>query len=336
MKTNTFWRAAVIGLVGLLSPACGSDKGNGTTPEKPFNKIAFTFFVAAPLAEDNTVYQAWAETAPGTLASQTAGWVSLARFRLRVDSQSGDTLMYTESGSLIPGNTLSGLSVDLKDFDSLFITVEPVPDVDTLPSATVYLRGDIPLKRGNSLGSLNFPATQLRAVRDSLSRFIFATPTDENLDNELSGVWFVGVERHQGLNDLVVPPPPGWIYEGWAFHGNGAQRVALSTGRFADPAHSDLDSSHSGPLPSLGYPGEDFLNNAPPGAPAFPIVFTSGDNVAITLEPSPDPDPSRPFPLMIFTGYDDLVPGLEDLNRLDGHPEVIPAAQAVFGQETQP
>ncbi|MEW5702437.1 MAG: hypothetical protein AB1792_09430 [Candidatus Zixiibacteriota bacterium] len=327
-------RAVVVAALSLCTFACGSDKGNGTPVEQPYNRIAFTFFSAGPLESDNLVYQVWAQAVSGSLTAQTGSTVSLGRFRLRVAQPGGDTLMYTEGGTLIAGNTLSGLPVDLGDYDSLFVTIEPSPDTDTLPSGSVYLRGDIPIKHGNTIGSLNFPVSQLLSVRDSLSRFIFATPTDEDPDNELSGVWFVGVERSQGLHDLVALPS-GWIYEGWAWHGIGAQRMAYSTGPFADPAASDMDSSHSGPLPGLGFPGEDFLENPPPGAPAFPLSFASGDGFAITIEPVPDPDPSRPFPFAIFTSYDDLVPGSSDLNWLDGHPEAVPVAQSLFIQQEE-
>jgi hypothetical protein len=336
MNTKTYWQAATIGLICFLVQACGNDKGNGSPSEKPFNKITFTFFAAAPLTHpDLTIYQLWAKPHTGTLKAQTAAWVSLGRFQLGVDLGSGDTLMYTEAGSLIPNNTLSGLSVNLKDYDSLFITLEPTPIIDTFPaapSASVYLQGDIPVSEGNRIGALSSPLAQLQSVPDSLSRFVFDTPTDDDPDNPLSGVWFVSVERRQGLYGLVTPPP-GWIYEGWALIGSGTQRVPVSTGRFADPAHSDLDSSHSGPLPSYGYPGEDFLHDPPPGAPPFPYTFVQGDNVAITVEPNPDPDPSHPFPLAIFTGGSDLVPGTMDFYWLDAHPEAVPAAQALFGQE---
>ena len=326
MRTRALGISVVVVMGGLLIWACGGgDNGSGPTPTKPYNEVTLSFFEAAPLSQ-GLAYQLWARPKSGTLAAAaaTSAWHSLVRFNL----STLDTTMVTEEGSAIPENTLADLPVDLADFDSVFVTIEPSPDSDTLPSTSVYLRGKIVLPTLR-ITSLEFPMATLQNLHDSASLFTFATPTDGDTTDELSGVWFMNAGGQQGLQGADALPA-GWVYEGWAVHDG----YTLSTGRFVDAVHADSGNPYSGFLTAPHYPGEDFLRNSPYPQLTFPFHFASGDDVMITVEPSPDPDRAHAFPFVIFTAAAGTEPDVFRNFFLDAHPEAVPAAQILFTQAT--
>ncbi|MBI3872880.1 MAG: hypothetical protein HY304_07380, partial [candidate division Zixibacteria bacterium] len=287
MRTKNVKVIACVGLLSALLSACGGGGGTGPTPPTPYNKVSFDFFTAAAL-DNEMIYELWVHPRPAVarLEASTGAWHSLGRFNIRAS----DGKMLTPQGAVIPNNTLSGLPIDFIDYDSMMVTVESSADNDTVPSASVYLQGNIHV---DSLQHwfLNFPVG-FDFISGTTSLFTFATPTDADSINELSGVWFFNAERTQpGLRGLDVLPT-GWLYEAWVIIRRNSQRYRLSTGRFAQADLKDLSDPYSGPADTVNFPGEDFLRNPPAGGPAFPIVFEAGDSLEITVEPDPDPVPS--------------------------------------------
>lgn len=134
-------------------------------------------------------------------------------------------------------------------------------------------------------------------------RFVLSTPTDEEADNELSGVWFIDPTADPVAAGLVLPEAPrGWTYEGWV----EVDGEPFSTGKFVSPNFPDSSAAYSGTIDAHAFPGEDFLFNAPQGA-TFPLDL-AGATVFITMEPAEiwDVFPRAPFFLKILEGQ---VPG---------------------------
>lgn len=317
---------AALALVGLLAAGCGGDGGNGPTPEQPFNILHLDFYVSAILPE-GMVYELWVTHPNSTLVAATGTPQSLSRFTLQLGSGIDSLAMVDAAGHEIAGNTLSDLSIDFRDFDSLMITIEPDPDASSSPSSTIYFRGAIPNLPTSRIGRFEFPASHLKSLPDGQSLFTFTSPTDDDPDNPLSGVWFMNPVEQPGLQGLD-PLPTGWVYEAWAIH----QGYCLSTGRFIDPEVHDSSSVHCGPLAVPEVPGEDFLVVPPVPGPSFPLTFEPNDSVMVTVEPSPDTDRDNPFPLIILTSPSGMVPAAGQVFLMDSHPEGFPTAQGVFSQ----
>ena len=170
------------------------------------------------------------------------------------------------------------------------LSIEPTVDPDPAPAATKILAGDF---SGNTaaVNSNNIVADLSTAA----GKFILATPTDGMMNNETSGVWFLDTSSGSPMTGLTLPTlSDGWKYEGWAVI-NG---TAVSTGTFTDPSMADDNAATSTFKGSMGngpgYPGEDFIQNAPSPL-TFPVDL-SESTIVITVEPSPDNDPA-PFTL---------------------------------------
>ena len=181
-------------------------------------------------------------------------------------------------------------TTQLNDATTFVLSIEPAIDSDLAPAATKILAGDFTGVSAsvNSNGIVgNFSA--------STGTYILATPTDLDDTNEDSGVWFLDNSSGSPVTGLNLPTlTDGWKYEGWAVL-NG---TPISTGTFIDPAAADENATTSvfkgnagnGP----GYPGEDYLQNAPAGM-TFPTDLR-GATIVISVEPSPDNSP-MPFTL---------------------------------------
>ena len=202
---------------------------------------------------------------------------------------SGDKKVST--GKFNIGDSLNfSTDVDLSSVDKFAITVETEGDTDIIPSGIIVLVGDV--VNGQSSSDLNFPID----LSISEGTYILGTPTDGNREDETSGVWFVSlptVTKSLNLPDL----PSGWIYEGWAVN----QSMPLTTGRFADASADDLFNGFSGDKdPGPGFPGEDFIVNAPEGI-EFPIDLADGESlIVISVEPElMGTDPTGPSPFSI-------------------------------------
>jgi hypothetical protein len=172
--------------------------------------------------------------------------------------------------------------------DRIAVTIEPVPDRDAGPSATVILAGE----PHRHVAALRFPI-DLRGVAGS---FILATPTDDDPANGTSGVWFLDPARGPGPSLALPTPPPGWVFEGWGV----TQDVPLTTGRFTSVTGADLASPFSGPNPGPPFPGEDFVANLPAGV-VPPVNLADGRSmIVITVEPDiGGQDPTGPGPFSI-------------------------------------
>jgi len=110
------------------------------------------------------------------------------------------------------------------------------------------------------------------------------TPTDGNSDqNESSGIWFAdSIDRADGpLAGLNIQDAnDGWSYYAW-IETNGTM---LQIGGFTKAGGSDDFAGYSDiAAAGLGFPGEDFLTNAPAGV-TFPLDL-SGAKVIVTAQP---------------------------------------------------
>lgn len=172
---------------------------------------------------------------------------------------------------------------------AFILTIEPAIGDDPAPSDVHILAGDF--SGSNGTLTLQHPAALGTDFTSSIGKYILATPTDSDMSNEDSGVWFLDNSSGSPMAGLNLPTlPAGWKYEGWAVI-NG---LPVSTGTFTSVTGSDSNGMFSGTLGSPPFPGEDFLMNAPTGV-TFPTSLL-GKTVVISVEPSPDNSPA-PFVL---------------------------------------
>ena len=195
----------------------------------------------------------------------------------------------TTSGDL----SQTSFSIDaaqLADASQFIVSIEPANDTDPAPSATKLLAGEF---SGNSA---NVSSSNIVGAFSSVSgTYILATPTDDDTNNEYSGIWFLDNSGTSVVAGLTLPTlPSGWVYEGWVvFDG-----IPVSTGTFTDVAMADSNSSSSPYKGSIGngpnFPGEDYVMGNAAGI-TFPTDLR-GSTVVISIEPSPDNN-TAPFTL---------------------------------------
>ena len=253
---------AVLAL-GLVATSCSSDDDN--TSNVPANSDLTLNLSGLEALGDDFVYEGW----------------------IIVDGSPVSTGTFT---SVAFPQTFSVNTSDLNSATTFVLSIEPAIDLDPAPAATKILAGDFSGTSANvnSEGIVgDFSA--------SSGTYILATPTDMDDTNEESGVWFLDNSSGTGMTGLDLPTlTDGWKYEGWAVLGD----TPISTGTFIDPAAADENAATSifkgdagnGP----GFPGEDFLQNAPAGM-TFPTDLR-GATIVISVEPSPDNSP-MPFTL---------------------------------------
>ena len=215
----------------------------------------------------------------------------------------GDDFVYEGwiivNGSPVSTGTFSSVSfpqifsvdaAQLAAATTFVLSIEPAVDPDPAPAATKILAGDFSGNTAN-VNSNGIVADFSTAA----GTYILATPTDTDATNEESGVWFLDNSSGSAVAGLNLPTlTDGWKYEGWAV----IDGMPISTGTFTDPAMADDNAATSifkgdagnGP----GYPGEDYLQNAPAGL-TFPTDL-KGTTIVISVEPSPDNSPA-PFTL---------------------------------------
>ncbi|OEJ98827.1 hypothetical protein A8C32_06470 [Flavivirga aquatica] len=188
-------------------------------------------------------------------------------------------------------------AVQLAAATRFVLTIEPAGETGVeaeTPADTKILAGDF----SGSTASVNTEV--VGDFSNASGKYILATPTDNDMTNEASGVWFLDNTNAPppvaGLEGLPVLPA-GWKYEGWAVV-NG---TPLSTGTFTNVSATDDGAPYSGsvalPMPNGAdgfFPGEDFLENAPEGL-TFPLDLKE-KTIVISVEPSPDNSPA-PFTL---------------------------------------
>lgn len=181
-------------------------------------------------------------------------------------------------------------AIQLSNASKFVLTIEPAVDPDPAPAVTKILAGDF---SGNSA---NVNSSGIVADFASASgKYILATPTDTDDTNEASGVWFLDNSSGSAVAGLNLPTlSDGWKYEGWVvFDG-----TPVSTGTFTTANAAD-DNAATSPFKGdagngPGYPGEDYLQNAPSGL-TFPTDL-KGRTIVISVEPSPD-NSMAPFTL---------------------------------------
>ena len=186
-------------------------------------------------------------------------------------------------------------NVDPSGVQGVAISLEVSNQVVQYSSFTFILSGE------NLQGTASLSAEDYFALGRDYSNadgnFILQTPTDEDPDNEESGIWFMDPTGSAVMPGLVLPGAPnGWIYEGWV----DVDGIAVSTGKFVFPEEPDSTAFHSGNVVPPFFPGEDFLFNPPQGVD-FPLDLR-GASVFITLEPWNQWDvyPEEPFFLRVL------------------------------------
>ena len=180
-------------------------------------------------------------------------------------------------------------TVQLAAATKFVLSIEPTVDTDPSPSNTKILAGDF---SGNN-ASVN--SNVVADFSSAAGAYILATPTDGMNNNEFSGVWFLDNSSGSAMTGLTLPTlAPGWKYEGWAVI-NG---TPVSTGTFTDATMVDDNAATSPFKGSMGngpgYPGEDYIQNAPTGL-TFPTDLR-GMTIVVSVEPSPD-NSTSPFTL---------------------------------------
>lgn len=164
---------------------------------------------------------------------------------------------------------------------SIVITVEPSGNAGPQPGSAAILQG--PFLDG--VAQMSVPAPLL--IDQSGGSYRVFTPTDGPDTNENSGVWAVDEDGEASLQ----LPPLNNVYSYEHYMIIDGQTVTM--GRFVSPDAPDFINRFSGPLEPPPFPGEDFLQNAPPGL-VFPTDL-SGTRLLVTLEPTLDDtiDPSQ-------------------------------------------
>ena len=185
------------------------------------------------------------------------------------------------------------------------LSIEPTVDPDPSPAATKYLVGDF---SGSSATLSTGIIADFSAVA---GQYVLATPSDNstNTTNNENGIWFM-VPGEPATAGLTLPElAAGWKYEGWIV----SDGTPITTGTFSAVDMADDAAPYSGADGTPGYPGEDFLENAPAGL-TFPLDLR-GKTAVISIEPYPD-NSAAPFTLkpLVGTVGQDTAPTLHTMN----------------------
>jgi len=249
--------------IGFLATSCSSDDDNSS--DAPTNSELVLNLNGLEALGADFVYEGW----------------------IIVDGSPVSTGTFT---SVSFPQTFIVNTAQLNSATTFVLSIEPAIDPDPAPAATKILAGDF----SGTLANVNSNAI-VGDFSTSTGTYILATPTDTDDTNEESGVWFLDNSSGSAVTGLDLPTlNDGWVYEGWAV----LDGTPISTGTFLDPAAADNNAATSifkgdagnGP----GYPGEDYLQNAPAGM-TFPTDLR-GATIVISVEPSPDNSP-LPFTL---------------------------------------
>ncbi len=244
--------------MGILATSCNSDDDNNFSTTNLVLNLE-----GLDALGDDFVYEGWiiVEGAP----------ISTGRF-----------------SSIIFPQSFAVETSQLANASTFVLTIEPSEDPEPGPAATKILAGDF------TGSSANVGSTGLVGDFSNASgNYILATPTDTDMNNEESGVWFLNNSSGTAVTGLNLPDlGAGWKYEGWAV----IDGVPVSTGTFTAADMADDNASTSNFKGEAGdgpnFPGEDFLQNAPDNL-IFPTDL-KGTTIVITVEPNPDNSP-QPF-----------------------------------------
>jgi len=270
-----FWA----GLAIMLVSGCGGDDGP-TDSRIHNNKLILDFYDTQPLPSP-WLFQIW--------AFSDSGWNAGSAFNLAFIPGKDNRQLLDVQDQPITDNKLTFLSLDLTECDSLRVTLQQNVATDTASAGLVFLAAAIE----NPAPVLESPFRYTAGA--GYLYFVFATPTDPENADGLSGIWFTGTDLESPGLDSLPDIPDGWIFEGWVYHDG----YYLSTGKFSRNTGRDSSCTYYNcDAPGApDFPGEDFLDDesAPQGL-EFPFQLDNdGDTVMITIEPVSDPDESRPF-----------------------------------------
>ncbi|WP_442845482.1 anti-sigma factor [Leeuwenhoekiella sp. H156] len=227
----------------------------------------------------------------------------------------GENISLGRFRNLSNGQQFSALTGQVDNASGIKISIEPGNDPSPEISNTVILSGNF---NGNS-ADLSIEGS-LGSFSNASGVFTLWTPTDNNVNNNQNGVWFLRPNGGNPQAGLSLPTlPSGWVYEGWVEVDNASnQTKLLSTGRFARSSGEDMFGGYSSTLNDPPqFPGEDFVeltflsqigfNSAPN------LTFTK---IFISVEPEPDFDRTAPFvmqPLVTNPSSNKLYPEVQNM-----------------------
>lgn len=247
-------------LIGLLATSCSNDDDN-----TPTTSVLSLDLQGLEALGSDFVYEGWIIVDGNPVSTGTFSDVT--------SSQS----------FIVDANQLSSAT-------KFVLSIEPAVDPDPAPADTKVLEGDF------SGGTASLSSSEIVADFSTASgTYILATPTDDDMTNETSGVWFLDNSSGSAVAGLNLPAlAAGWQYEGWVIFDG----TPVSTGTFLDPAMADDNAATSPYKGATGngpaYPGEDYVIGAAAGV-TFPTDLR-GRTVVISVEPLPDNSP-EPFAL---------------------------------------
>lgn len=273
--------------IALLLLLHGCDGGSGITDVEGSSTVTISVDGLRPIA-GGLNYQAWLVHQRG---SNTFG------FPLVLFNIDGDGRMVDPAADTVLTGPFHA-DVDAGDALGVTISLEASNQLKETSSYTFILSGE--LAQGTATMTAEDFFALNRDFSNATGRFVLTTPTDEDPDNDLNGLWFMNPTSNSVEAGLVLPEAPnGWTYEGWV----DVNGQAVSTGKFVWPNLPDSTAFYSaiGGEPPL-FPGEDFLFNEPQGV-EFPLDL-SGASVFVTIEPWQQWDvyPEEPFFLRILEG----------------------------------
>ncbi|MFT5821964.1 MAG: hypothetical protein ACI8ZM_003220 [Crocinitomix sp.] len=181
----------------------------------------------------------------------------------------------------------------LEDASTFILTIEPAVDADASPSNVHILAGDF--SDDNASLTVSHTSALGNDFTNATGKYILATPTNGEMTDENSGVWWLDPTAGPGAGLDLPTLPAGWAYEGWAV----IDGTPVSTGTFSANSGVDNGAPFSGAMAGPAFPGEDFLENAPDGV-SFPTDL-AGQTVVISVEPMPD-NSTNPFTLKPLVG----------------------------------
>ena len=162
--------SATFALVALVLGACSDDPVEPVAP----TTIDLEFDGLEPL-QGGFHYEGWAIIDGSPLTT--------GKFNV---SQAGAILDL--SGAPITGGSFD-VGIDISGTSAVVITIEPDGDTDTVPADTHVLAGSV------SGGSSSLTVGASQALGSDFSSaaggYILATPTDDTIETELSGIWFL-------------------------------------------------------------------------------------------------------------------------------------------------
>ena len=174
----------------------------------------------------------------------------------------------TLPAGVIPAGQAPGqpfrFSNPVADAAGVFVTVEPLDDIDPAPSSSVLLRGRF--SRGRATLSIEGAVTDGRPLEpDPGAHSLFTTSNNVELGYpsfENAGLWLFSVAPSRNVHGTrevkLTPLRAGWVYEGWIVRQTDPE-IWISYGKFRPDELSLLTSrDDTGAGPFAG--DEDFRN----------------------------------------------------------------------------